>query len=251
MLAAMAALPCWQQALACASRLSAARRPTPPPPPPPSLARPLRVPLHRLLSLAVPLVLQSLASMMLSLISTIFVGHLQSPVELSGVVLASSVYNVTGIRWPGWQAVDPANWGGGCPRGTWACCMGRAACYEAIDLGSCSLGRTPRHSRPPVPHHAPSLLPPPPHSLVIGLSSALDTLCGQAFGARRYKLLGVYLQRAQCICWVLCLPIAALWLNVSGSTWGGEGRGAGAPGPREGCEPCLPAQVVDGVYAPR
>jgi len=49
---------------------------------------------------------------------------------------------------------------------------------------------------------------------VIGLSSALDTLCGQAYGARSYKLLGVYLQRAQLICWTLCIPIAALWLNV-------------------------------------
>lgn len=39
--------------------------------------------------------------------------------------------------------------------------------------------------------------------------------CCQAYGARSYKLLGTYLQRAQLICWSLCIPIAALWLNVS------------------------------------
>lgn len=71
------------------------------------------LPPPRLLFLAVPLMLQSLSSMLLTLISTVFVGRLDDAVALSGVVLASSVYNVTGV------------------------------------------------------------------SLVIGLSSALDTLCGQ------------------------------------------------------------------------
>ena len=44
----------------------------------------------------------------------------------------------------------------------------------------------------------------------------------QAYGARAYRRLGVYLQRAQLICWALCLPVAALWLNVSRFTrgWG-------------------------------
>jgi hypothetical protein len=51
----------------------------------------------RLLSLAVPLVLQSMASMLLTLVSTVFVGRLNDAVALGGVVLASSVYNVTGI----------------------------------------------------------------------------------------------------------------------------------------------------------
>uniref|UniRef100_A0A804R2Z9 Protein DETOXIFICATION n=1 Tax=Zea mays TaxID=4577 RepID=A0A804R2Z9_MAIZE len=33
-------------------------------------------------------------------------------------------------------------------------------------------------------------------SLLLGMASALDTLCGQAFGARQYYLLGIYKQRA-------------------------------------------------------
>jgi MATE family multidrug resistance protein len=94
------------------------------------------------------LTLQALSSMLMTLISTSFVGHLNDPVALSGVVLASSVFNVTGV------------------------------------------------------------------SLIIGMSSALDTLCGQAYGARAYPLLGVYLVRARLICWTLCVPVALLWLQA-------------------------------------
>ncbi|RRT80127.1 hypothetical protein B296_00015579, partial [Ensete ventricosum] len=46
--------------------------------------------------------------------------------------------------------------------------------------------------------------------LMLGMASALETLCGQAFGAKKYHMLGVYLQRS-CIvlflCAVLLLPI--------------------------------------------
>ncbi len=37
-----------------------------------------------------------MASMLLNIIITVFVGHLNSAIELSAVVLANSVYNVTG-----------------------------------------------------------------------------------------------------------------------------------------------------------
>jgi hypothetical protein len=40
------------------------------------------------------------------------------------------------------------------------------------------------------------------HSLVLGLSSAMETLCGQAYGAQDYKALGEILQRALLVCWV-------------------------------------------------
>ncbi|KAF0930095.1 hypothetical protein E2562_027925 [Oryza meyeriana var. granulata] len=33
-------------------------------------------------------------------------------------------------------------------------------------------------------------------SVLTGMASALDTLCGQAFGARQHRLLGIYVQRA-------------------------------------------------------
>jgi MATE family multidrug resistance protein len=50
-----------------------------------------------LLKLALPMMLQSLALMLLTFISTTFVGHLNDPLALSAVVLSSSLYNVSGI----------------------------------------------------------------------------------------------------------------------------------------------------------
>ncbi|CAL9156058.1 unnamed protein product [Musa hybrid cultivar] len=46
--------------------------------------------------------------------------------------------------------------------------------------------------------------------LMLGMASALETLCGQAFGARKYHMLGVYMQRSWIvlfICAVLLLPM--------------------------------------------
>ncbi|MQL99004.1 hypothetical protein Taro_031728 [Colocasia esculenta] len=46
--------------------------------------------------------------------------------------------------------------------------------------------------------------------LLLGMSSALETLCGQAFGAKKYSMLGVYMQRS----WIILLLCAALLLPV-------------------------------------
>ncbi|KAK3425804.1 hypothetical protein EUGRSUZ_B00054 [Eucalyptus grandis] len=46
--------------------------------------------------------------------------------------------------------------------------------------------------------------------LLLGMASALETLCGQAFGAKRYHMLGIYLQRSWIVlflCCILLLPI--------------------------------------------
>ncbi|KAJ0971599.1 hypothetical protein J5N97_019558 [Dioscorea zingiberensis] len=48
-------------------------------------------------------------------------------------------------------------------------------------------------------------------SLLLGMGSALDTLCGQAFGAKQYHLLSVYLQRAILILTLVSIPVAFLW----------------------------------------
>lgn len=48
-------------------------------------------------------------------------------------------------------------------------------------------------------------------SVLIGLTSGLETLCGQAFGAGKYELLGVFLQRAVLISLICTAPIALLW----------------------------------------
>uniref|UniRef100_A0ACD5Y616 Uncharacterized protein n=1 Tax=Avena sativa TaxID=4498 RepID=A0ACD5Y616_AVESA len=52
-------------------------------------------------------------------------------------------------------------------------------------------------------------------SLLVGMAGALDTLCGQAFGARQYHLLGVYKQRAMLVLALACVPIALVWANTA------------------------------------
>ncbi|KAG6626386.1 protein DETOXIFICATION 27-like [Carya illinoinensis] len=45
---------------------------------------------------------------------------------------------------------------------------------------------------------------------LLGMASALETLCGQAFGAKKYHMLGIYLQRSWIVlflCGILFLPI--------------------------------------------
>ena len=48
-------------------------------------------------------------------------------------------------------------------------------------------------------------------SLAYGLCSALDTLISQAYGAKAYRLTGVYAQRAAFILTLSSIPVAALW----------------------------------------
>ncbi|KAL6647813.1 hypothetical protein ACP70R_015250 [Stipagrostis hirtigluma subsp. patula] len=48
-------------------------------------------------------------------------------------------------------------------------------------------------------------------SLLLGMACALDTLCGQAFGAGQYEQLGVYKQRAMLVVALVSVPVAALW----------------------------------------
>ncbi|KAG1334604.1 protein DETOXIFICATION 27 [Cocos nucifera] len=46
--------------------------------------------------------------------------------------------------------------------------------------------------------------------LMLGMASALETLCGQAFGAKKYHMLGIYMQRSWIVlflCAVLLLPM--------------------------------------------
>ncbi|KAL0320658.1 UNVERIFIED_CONTAM: protein DETOXIFICATION 18 [Sesamum radiatum] len=47
--------------------------------------------------------------------------------------------------------------------------------------------------------------------LMVGLSGALETLCGQGFGAKLYRMLGVYLQASCIITIVFTIIISVLW----------------------------------------
>ncbi|GAV57469.1 LOW QUALITY PROTEIN: MatE domain-containing protein [Cephalotus follicularis] len=48
------------------------------------------------------------------------------------------------------------------------------------------------------------------NGILLGMSSATETLCGQAFGAKQYHMLGIYLQRS----WIINLVTATLILPV-------------------------------------
>ncbi|KAI3881360.1 hypothetical protein MKW92_000494 [Papaver armeniacum] len=52
-------------------------------------------------------------------------------------------------------------------------------------------------------------------SVLIGLSSALDTLCGQSYGAKQNHMLGIHMQRAVLVLSLVCVPIAFIWANTS------------------------------------
>lgn len=49
----------------------------------------------------------------------------------------------------------------------------------------------------------------------LGLASTLETLCGQAYGAKNYRMLGVYLQSSYIVCTGAAFLILALWMNVA------------------------------------
>ena len=46
------------------------------------------------------------------------------------------------------------------------------------------------------------------------MGSALDTLCGQAYGAGQYEKLGIYLQRAIFVLNTTSIPLALIWANM-------------------------------------
>ncbi|XP_039048884.1 protein DETOXIFICATION 24-like isoform X1 [Hibiscus syriacus] len=48
------------------------------------------------------------------------------------------------------------------------------------------------------------------NGILLGMSSATETLCGQAFGAKQYHMLGIYLQRS----WIINLLTSAVLLPV-------------------------------------
>ncbi|KAM3693449.1 hypothetical protein ACB098_08G165200 [Castanea mollissima] len=51
-------------------------------------------------------------------------------------------------------------------------------------------------------------------SLLIGMASALETLCGQAYGAQQYQKIGIQTYTAIFSLNVICLPLSLLWMNM-------------------------------------
>ncbi|XP_058088094.1 protein DETOXIFICATION 14-like isoform X2 [Magnolia sinica] len=48
-------------------------------------------------------------------------------------------------------------------------------------------------------------------SVMMGMASALETLCGQAYGAQQYQKLGIHTQRAVLALLLVALPLSLLW----------------------------------------
>ncbi|XLR63588.1 hypothetical protein S83_014260 [Arachis hypogaea] len=48
--------------------------------------------------------------------------------------------------------------------------------------------------------------------IMMGMSSALETLCGQAFGAKKYHMLGVYMQRSWVVLFIISIALLPIFL---------------------------------------
>ncbi|XP_065847022.1 protein DETOXIFICATION 27-like isoform X1 [Euphorbia lathyris] len=51
--------------------------------------------------------------------------------------------------------------------------------------------------------------------LLLGMASTLETLCGQAFGARRYHMLGIYMQRSWIVLFLCCFLMLPFYVFAS------------------------------------
>lgn len=49
----------------------------------------------------------------------------------------------------------------------------------------------------------------------MGMASALETLCGQAYGAKKHYMLGVYLQRSWMVLFICCVLLLPIFLFAS------------------------------------
>lgn len=52
------------------------------------------------------------------------------------------------------------------------------------------------------------------YSVLSGLAMGMEPICGQAFGAKRFKLLGLTMQRTVILLLLTSIPISFLWLNM-------------------------------------
>ncbi|XP_059308765.1 protein DETOXIFICATION 14-like [Lycium ferocissimum] len=51
-------------------------------------------------------------------------------------------------------------------------------------------------------------------TLLLGMASALETLCGQAYGAKQYKKIGTQTYTAIFCLFIVCVPLSMLWIYV-------------------------------------
>ena len=46
------------------------------------------------------------------------------------------------------------------------------------------------------------------------MASALDTLCGQSYGAKQHHMLGIHMQRAMLVLMIVSINLAFIWANT-------------------------------------
>ncbi|XP_065860244.1 protein DETOXIFICATION 16-like [Euphorbia lathyris] len=51
-------------------------------------------------------------------------------------------------------------------------------------------------------------------SLLLGMASALDTYCGQSYGAKQYWMMGIHMQRAMFVLVIVSIPVSIIWANT-------------------------------------
>jgi len=52
-------------------------------------------------------------------------------------------------------------------------------------------------------------------SVLLGMGSALETLCGQAYGAKQYHMLGIHTQRAMLSLLATAIPLSLIWFYTA------------------------------------
>uniref|UniRef100_A0ACD5TYY7 Uncharacterized protein n=1 Tax=Avena sativa TaxID=4498 RepID=A0ACD5TYY7_AVESA len=50
------------------------------------------------------------------------------------------------------------------------------------------------------------------YGLMLGMGSAVETLCGQAYGANKFEMLGIYMQRSVVLLMATAIPLAAIYV---------------------------------------
>lgn len=157
--------------------------------------------LRRVLRLALPLSVTNLSGFALGLITVAFVGRL-GEFELSVAILATSIFNVTGLSvLTGFAAAMETFCG---------CAAVRSRCQPCWMRCRCAGWRSaPAGSVPSRPARVADLQP-PAHLAALLLIPARR----QAYGAGSYLLVGVVLQRAVILTTLLVAAVAALWTQA-------------------------------------
>ncbi|CAL5362625.1 unnamed protein product [Camellia sinensis] len=151
--------------------------------------------------LAGPLVCTSVLQFSLQLISLMYVGHL-GELPLSGASMATSFATVTGFSLLGPQRLQLIT-----PK--LQPISSAKAEFDIIQEKSKASGHL-THTNEMSNQSLEALR----DWTVLGMASALDTLCGQSYGAEQYHMLGIHMQRAMLILSLVSIPLAIIWANT-------------------------------------